>query len=258
MVAHDALAQSEKSQQPGAPTAQQQPQPEQRGTERAPFIVKIEQPPQTQEKPDQNSEKRPDERGDGWLSGWGLSDRIAAVSIVVAALQFAALIATVWVMVLNGRRQLRAYIFPESLGLYDGTNLDNPLPDRANDPFVSILFRNSGQTPAFKVISWARIDVIEPVNEKILVIPPLQNLFPTWIGADGKMPKGIWFGRKLTDAEIADIMATTKCIYVYGRIEYRDIFKRKRFTTFRLAYAGQYPAVPGQTFNFCADGNDAS
>jgi hypothetical protein len=63
-----------------------------------------------------------------WFEGWNLSDKIAAIASVVAFLQFTALIATFWIMVRNGRRQLRAYVLPHDAGLYEG--MMRPSPER--------------------------------------------------------------------------------------------------------------------------------
>jgi hypothetical protein len=51
-----------------------------------------------------------------WLltSDWGLSDKIAVIASVAAFLQFVVLFATVWVMIVNGRRQLRPYVVVQS------------------------------------------------------------------------------------------------------------------------------------------------
>jgi hypothetical protein len=61
--------------------------------------------------------------------------------------------------------------------------------------------------------------------------------------------------KKVKD-EISEIRSFKKAIYVHGRIEYEDAFKRKRFTNFRLVYAGQYPPPPSAVFSFCQEGNE--
>jgi hypothetical protein len=187
-----------------------------------------------------------------------LSDNIAVIASIAAFLQFLALVATVLVMVRNGRRQLRAYIFPERVTLVDGSMLNPPVAAHANEPGVVIALRNSGRTPGYRVTSWAKIEVVEPIHEASLVVPPLPSQFPSWIGANSEITKAIWFGRPLTPNEVADVVSARRCIYLFGRIEYFDAFKRKRFTTFRLAYAGPFPPPQGVIFNFCNQGNDAN
>jgi hypothetical protein len=119
------------------------------------------------------------------------------------------------------------------------------------------VWKNHGQTPAAKVVSWTALAVIEPINERQLVVPPLQNIFARHLGAGAESTKSLWYGRPLTPNEIADVAAGARAIYLYGRIEYRDIFDKKRWTNFRFAYAGQFPPLPGAIFNTCENGNDA-
>jgi len=188
-------------------------------------------------------------------TSWGLSDKIAVIASVVAFLQFMALVSTVIVMVRNARWQLRAYVLPEGGGLFEGTILDPPNPHHADEPGVALTFKNTGQTPAYGYINWAQVAVIEPANEHTLVVPPLQMIYPAAIGAGSQISKFIWYGRALSAAEIADVVAARRYIYVYGRLEYRDAFKRKRWATFRLQYAGPFPPRPGAIFNFSNSGN---
>jgi hypothetical protein len=187
-----------------------------------------------------------------------ISDKIAAIASVAALLQFFALAATICVLIITARRQLRAYVFPDNAGLYEGMMLTPQMPIHANEPGVVLVWRNTGQTPARRVISWGQIAVIEPINEDKLTVPPLQDIFFNNLGLNGSANKALWFGRALTTTEIADIGVGAKAIYLYGRIEYRDIFRKKRFTNFRFRYAGQFPPPPGVIFFVCEKGNEAN
>jgi hypothetical protein len=155
----------------------------------------------------------------------------------------------------TAERQLRAYVFADTVSIWDGTTLDKPRPDRENFPGIVLTWKNTGQTPAGNVISWAQIAVIDPANENTLVVPPLQKLFANHLGAGVTNNKSLWFDRALTPSEIADIRVGAKGIYVYGRIEYVDIFKRSRFSNFRTVYTGVYPPFAGAIFNVCQSGN---
>jgi hypothetical protein len=252
-----AAAKSHKPKQE-APAAQQQPAPEQRGTEQAPLVIKIENPNQAKDETSPDGTKRPNKGGDGWFADWSLSDRIAGIASAAAFLQFLALIATIWVMVTNGRRQLRAYLFLESANITDGTTVDPPMPAFANVPGVAAQIRNSGQTPAYRVLTWAAIDVAEPINEERLVVPALQLISPTNLGANGTLPKFVRFTRALSADEIADVRVGRRQIYFYGRLENRDAFGRKKFTNFRLQYVGDWPPPKGAVLVFCNNGNDAN
>jgi hypothetical protein len=262
------LAQSALSQQqpPGQPPQQrlvgppqkeshapdEQTKPEQRGSEQAPFIVKILGAEDADNKFNTNS-------ANGIDQPWSLSDRIAAIAIIVGFLQFIALILTVGVMRGTGRRQLRAYVLPEGGALTEGTMLTPTMPAHAGEPGIAMQFKNSGQTPAYRFVNWMAIAVIDPANAHTLIPPsslPLQS--PATIGAGGTLSKALWFGRILTASEIADVQAAAKYIFVYGRIEYRDAFRRKRWCTYRLQYAGQFPPAPGILFTFSDAGNDSN
>jgi hypothetical protein len=235
-------------------SAEAQPANVQRGTEQAPFVVKMAAPEQAGKESNANTEKRDKE-----AEHWGLSDRIATLIAAVGFLQFLALISTVWVMILNGRRQLRAYVLPESGGLWEGTTLNPPDPARAGIPGVALWIKNGGQTPAYRVVSWVGIQVI-PVRDEhtALVIPPLREQYANTLGAGSGFSKTWWLDRPLAANEIQDIATGTRAIYVYGRIEYRDAFKRKRFTEFRLHYTGIFPPAAGSILNFSERGNRAN
>lgn len=197
-------------------------------------------------------------RHDEWFDGWSLSDKIAAIVAAAAFIQAIALICTVGIMIRNGRRQLRAYVFPNDATLAEGMMLEPPRPEHQNEPGIILNFRNSGQTPAYKVVSWGEIKVLLATEETSLRIPKkLERKFASNIGPNGIMPKAQWSGRCLTEEEIGDLTTAKRVIFYHGRIEYVDAFGRKRWTNFRLRYAGQFPPPKGVIFNFCEKGNDA-
>jgi len=251
-----AFSQRHHPQQETPPT-QQQPAPEQRGTEQAPFVVQIQNhASHTEEESNRNTEN-----GIQNLSNsWGRSDVISASAAIAGFLQFVALAVTIGVLIFTARRQLRAYIFPESAGLFEGMMMQPPRPEHTNEPGVILLWKNTGQTPARDVISWGQIAVIETIHEEsLLVVSHLEKKFANSLGTNGINSKAIWYGRALADNEIKDIGTGIRAIYLYGRIEYRDIFKKQRWTNFRLRYAGQFPPPPeGVVFTTSEKGNDAN
>lgn len=159
----------------------------------------------------------------------------------------------------SSERQLRAYVLPTEVSIFDGTMMNPIQPARANVPGVPMLVKNFGQTPAYKVISYAQIAVIAVVDEnRLLVVPPIPEQFANTLGPGGIFNKAVWFDRPLVANEIADIATGIRAIYFYGRIEYRDAFEKTRFTNFRLRYIGQFPPHPNAIFNFSERGNDAN
>jgi hypothetical protein len=134
-----------------------------------------------------------------------------------------------------------------------------PEPKKANEPGVVLSVKNSGETPAYDVISWMEITVIPPSNENTPRVPPLQHLFPHSLGPGCLSTKALWFGRPLTPNEISLITVGQRAIFIHGRIEYRDAFKKRRFTNFRLFYSNRpFPPPQGVTLSYSLAGNDAS
>jgi hypothetical protein len=162
-------------------------------------------------------------------------------------------------MIYSSRRQLRAYVLPELSGIIDGTMLNPPDASKANVPGVGMAIKNSGQTPAYNVVSWAGIAVTQPAQENTaLVPPPLVGQFANTLGAGSFFSKTLWFNRALTNQEITDVANGVQAVYFYGRIEYRDVFRKHRFANFRLRYNGQFPPPQAAYFNFSESGNDAN
>jgi hypothetical protein len=141
------------AQSPQSPSGQQQPRTEQRDTNEATIIIKIQQPEQTKEKIAADTDHH---MGDGWLASWTLADRIAGIASVAAFLQFLALIATIFIMVRNGRRQLRAYLPVEP-----GTTFRQSKKHRAKFEFRPTVV-NNGQTPASNVKILSKVDFGSP------------------------------------------------------------------------------------------------
>jgi hypothetical protein len=158
----------------------------------------------------------------------------------------------------SSERQLQAYVLPDKVGIFDGTTVVPAQPARANVPGVGMAIKNFGQTPAFRVVSWAQITVMAMAQENTMpVVPPIPPQFSTTIGPSAVIQKAVWFDRQLTAQEIADIGTGLRAVYLYGRIEYQDVFKKARHTNFRLRYSGPYPPAQGAIFNFSESGNDA-
>jgi hypothetical protein len=157
----------------------------------------------------------------------------------------------------SAERDQRAYVFPTTIALLDGATNEPPLATMINHPGSFIVLKNSGRTPAYDVIHWAEIRVLDRQDEHLLSIPPLAEVSKGWMGASGEINKTITLGRAMDEAEIAAIHARTKAIFVHGKVEYKDVFGQRRETTFRLFYFGTYPAK-GATFSFCDQGNMAT
>ncbi|HVC37972.1 MAG TPA: hypothetical protein VNF46_06165 [Gammaproteobacteria bacterium] len=191
------------------------------------------------------------------VSAWPLDAKIATVAISVALLQCGALVWTILVSIGTARRQLRAYVLPDSCFLAEGNLLKPPAPEHVGEPGIILILKNSGQTPAYDCVSWTQIAVTEPTNADTLIVPLLSITAPSTFGAGQSIRKTIWFGRPLTAEENADVVHGRKYIFVYGRLEYRDTFNQKRWANFRLQYAGPFPPPENVIFYYSEKGNDS-
>lgn len=190
-----------------------------------------------------------------------LSDPNTLVAIATFVLALAA-IAQFELTRRTAKRQLRAYVAMESASLVDGTKIDPPPHiDRTDQPGVVITVRNSGQTPARDVLHWAQLDVAT-VDREWAMNPPsaLARISPSMISPQGTLTKGLWLDRQLSSTEKEGIRDGSRGIYLYGRIEYVDAFKRKRWATYRLRYSSSAwpPYGNNASMTFCNEGNDSN
>jgi hypothetical protein len=158
----------------------------------------------------------------------------------------------------TAKRQLRAYVFADHVGISDGTHLKPPI-FQLGIPRTVIAIKNSGQTPAYGLRHWGGIEIKRLTEERTLVPP--ENMTDgslSSIPTGGLNTKVAWFTRKLTTHEISEIKTCVSAMYVYGRIEYLDVFKRRHFTNYRLRHTGSWPPAADALLNFCDEGNDAN
>jgi hypothetical protein len=161
-----------------------------------------------------------------WFSELGSGDKIALISAVVALLQFIALVATWGVMRQSARRQLRAYVsgLPDFISSFDETHY----------PTANYTLRNLGQTPAVNLVHRAQIAAFPfplPVGFRL---PPLTSrpapttvLFPN-LPANG----GCSMPTPFTDAELTAIRNRSMRVYIFGEMRYRDVFRKRRRSSF--------------------------
>jgi hypothetical protein len=189
---------------------------------------------------------------------WSRSDLTGMATTIAAFLQAVVLAITFYILWVSSRRQLRTFVGPETFDLLEGNMLNPPQPAHANEPGAVVRIKNFGPTVAYNVRIITRLAVIEPINENTLIQPPLVNAFHSVLGPTVPSTSTAWLGRAVTPGEVDDLKAGVKAIYMYGRVEYRDIFKKERFTVFRLRYAGQFPPPAPAVMTFAAQGNDAN
>jgi hypothetical protein len=200
----------------------------------------------------------------GWLITFSdfIEHHIGAITAIIAA---AAVVQ--WRETRKtGERQLRAYVLNFSANLFDGSTMPQAFVDRSDQPGVSLVLKNHGQTPAYRVRHVCEI-VIAPVsNESRMFVPPGLNDPGFVLGPDATSSMAKWLNRPITPQEQAAIVGGGMAIYVFGRIEYLDAFKKPRWSTYRLRHCGNAwpPIVMHSTgpasvaMDFCPDGTDAN
>jgi hypothetical protein len=205
---------------------------------------------------------------------------VAGIALIAAAAAAAAGFWTVWVMRKTAERQLRAYMFVEGMALVDASQLD-PIPHESlpgdihsapkeliegvppkrprGIPGASWMIKNSGGTPAYDIVHWSEMDVVEAKFENGLIAPePIAVAPKIFLGPGGWSTKNKWLERVLTEKEMQEIRVGTRAVYVWGRIDYVDAFKKKHTTTYRLKFSNAaYPPIGAPAFTYCQDGNHA-
>jgi hypothetical protein len=157
---------------------------------------------------------------------WSLSDKIAAIAIIVGFLQFVALILTVRVMVLTARRQLRAYISVDTCPVKDANG-----NEIANQTGVSI--HNVGQTPAHDLSSWLGIGLHEyPLRSPLRVLPETHQRIVSVLNPGDQKTQIVEWPTDRPDP--AGVKAGTIAVYLWGEVSYKDAFGIRRRTKFRF------------------------
>jgi hypothetical protein len=159
-------------------------------------------------------------------------DAITALSTTLIAAFTALLFVATWLLWFGGERhsekQLRAYVTLLSGGI-QVVNITH-----GGQGFrINIELKNSGQTPGYDFTTWIKPPVIldkdalpfdqpRPMNERtgMSIIGPGAS---TWIN----------WTLLASPQDIADVLAETKKIFVWGGADYRDIFGYRRFFVFR-------------------------
>ena len=217
----------------------------------------------TNPKPEGAAEKDAEAKDNSSWQDWFYSnDHWVIIGTLILA---GAAIAQVEVARRTAKRQLRAYVLIDGGNVYDASRIgvqatqpNTLLPQYANFIAVDLTLKNSGQTPASHVLHWAQIAISDAANEHLLIPPSiLEETQASVVGPGQIITKGlVSLPFPLTPPVLGEIITHDKGIYVYGKVIYRDIFKRTRMTTYRLRYSGQWPPIPSGNFLFSLKGND--
>jgi hypothetical protein len=204
------------------------PADDQRGTESTPLMVKLLNTGKSHEETTQESQRVEKENNTDW---WTVRLAIAAVGI--GTLQ---LFAFIWQAIVLGmtievsrdtaRRQLRAYVagIPDFMFAFSDSSL----------PRTRFKLHNSGTTPAHRLRHRTEIEILpNPVEAGMSLPAPSGNFSDPMVLFPNTNFTGNKTRAKVFDTgEISRIRNGTASIYVYGEIEYFDIFENRQTSSF--------------------------
>lgn len=154
--------------------------------------------------------------------------------VIVGATLALAVIA-IWQAIISRqtmRRSLRAYV---------GIDSETPLLERHNLQFE---IKNFGQTPAYDVTHWLCFGLTlgEP--------PPPDKEF--WVHSTLEPNAVLHVGVPLTE----EVLRSPETTYIWGRIMYRDCFRKKHYRNFQFELRGGTGFT--RVFNLSKTGNGSS
>jgi|ERR1700733_14587262 hypothetical protein len=137
----------------------------------------------------------------------------------------------------TAERQLRAYM---SASIEKQPDLDGPAPAE-----VTIVYKNNGQTPAYRVQARAIFSVgdselsekdIEGIRKVIKTLRKSETVVFPGQEIRGATIPGV--GIPLTEGDKITINLGARVLWLNGEITYLDAFGVSRFTNFRLYFSG--------------------
>jgi hypothetical protein len=175
-------------------------------------------------------------------------------------------------MRVTARQQLRAYMFVDNItignvttplawevgGGYAPTGAEITHP--ALGPVCRMVIKNTGQTPAHRVVNWGEIVLREfPLQGRLKLSAHPLFITKTSIPTEGISSKNLVMGKPLLADDVGDLKRGQKAIYVFGYIKYRDAFGRRRRTNYQFMYGSFTGGIGINTaMTICEKGNTAN
>ena len=151
----------------------------------------------------------------------------------------------------TAKRQLRAYV------TVNGVIRTRDPGDLNGEGFAVLIdVKNNGQTPASDLLQWARIEIREFPLATDLPIHCLENAPRGILPPETKNLAFPTFTRALTIIEENAVLANHTAVYVYGEVDYLDVFGDRHLTQFRFRCNGQGYGLG--MFKADSEGNNAS
>jgi hypothetical protein len=189
-----------------------------------------------------------------WWKAWTWPpEKLLARATALLALATFSLASIAWIQLLHNddtaKRQLRAYIS------VDGATVSR-FGDTVVPPEAHVIFKNSGQTPAYEVRGWIAIKMAEfPFNGTFEEFGTLQP-FSSVIGSGGSVHGIGATKRSLSNDENKSVNDGTGAIFVWGELTYQDAFKAPHYTRFRMFFGGSAGVRADGLMMATKDGND--
>jgi hypothetical protein len=150
----------------------------------------------------------------------------------------------------TAKRQLRAYVWGET---NRNANIDA-------EPFVVVTnIKNSGETPAYDVCCWSQLRAYDnPLPQGFVFEAAPHRIDDAKYVVNPGSLHSILTGTEpvLTPEEKTAIKAGNTSLYIWGEIQYRDAFAKRRKTRFRLLWI--YTPLTLGMWSYCNEGNDAT
>jgi len=163
-----------------------------------------------------------------------------------------ALAVTTWLLVKGAentaKRQLRSYVLA----------MDAKVLNFGTTGIIEAQCRikNYGRTPAYDVVGWMGVAFDDFPVPVALGRPPADlGLSRAVLGPQGRTVFRAEAGRILTSLEFQKIRAGAATVYVFGEINYRDVFNDSWTSHFRFMYGGPGGENTKGKVSTCPDGN---
>lgn len=151
----------------------------------------------------------------------------------------------------SAQSQLRAYVSVERASIVK-FNPDEPVE-------VRLHIKNTGQTPAFKMNQLVLLKADSyPSNFEFYIPADIGEDVQSELGSGLVVTTFIDTGTPLTANQLDSVQSGSAAVWVWGRIDYEDIFGRKFYTEFRFIFGGHLGVRPNGAMGTDRLGNVAT
>lgn len=137
------------------------------------------------------------------------------------------------------KRIERAYLFAEVIAPEGIRSSPSGFPNR-----LTIKIWNNGKTPAEVIQLRAYGEIGKDIPQKLVDHPRSNESLPPGYGIASNDAFSLHFDVSVTDAQRGDIGRVHQMLYVVGSVTYRDIFGKKRVTSYCWFYRPEIKDVP--------------